>query len=361
MSKGGGSTTVQKADPWSGVKPYLESMYANVDQQLNNQLGYFPGQTYADFDPLQMIGMQGMLSQANNMMPSIEGYQGGLQGYMNAPLNITNDPAVQNMMDANRQQVTQALTEDWLPSISGDAAMAGQYGGSRQGIAEGQALGRAADALANANAQTALGAYGNAAKLAATGASLMPGAMQLGFMPSQTLMDVGGMLQGMDQQAINDAIQRYYYPEQKMWDTLGQAASIYSGAQPFGTSSTTGPGSSSAAGAIGGAMMGSQLLPAAASALAPAGMTLGSWALPSMQGIGSILGMLPFLSDRRVKTNIKPIGERDGHQWYTFEYKDPEKHGHGTFTGVMADEVEKIKPEAVTEIDGYKAVYYGML
>jgi len=66
-------------------------------------------------------------------------------------------------------------------------------------------------------------------------------------------------------------------------------------------------------------------------------------------------------SDRRLKENIQPIGtdERTGLNLYEFSYKN----GSGKrFIGVMADEVEKLYPEAVFEMpDGYKAVNYAAL
>jgi len=49
---------------------------------------------------------------------------------------------------------------------------------------------------------------------------------------------------------------------------------------------------------------------------------------------------------------------------YTYEYKPEFKDiaGHGTHIGVMAQEVEMVKPEAViTNADGYKMVNYGLL
>jgi hypothetical protein len=79
-----------------------------------------------------------------------------------------------------------------------------------------------------------------------------------------------------------------------------------------------------------------------------------------MPAASTALGFLA--SDRELKKDIVPVGEHNGYQWYEFEYKEPEKYGHGRFVGVMADEVEKIKPEAVAVMDnGYKAVHYGML
>jgi len=69
-----------------------------------------------------------------------------------------------------------------------------------------------------------------------------------------------------------------------------------------------------------------------------------------------------FASDPVVKENIQRIGELDnGLILYTFEYKDEYKdeHGHGTHIGVMADEVEKLMPEAIEmHPDGYRMVNY---
>jgi hypothetical protein len=88
-------------------------------------------------------------------------------------------------------------------------------------------------------------------------------------------------------------------------------------------------------------------------------------------GAGSIAsptGTFNFLkSDIRVKENIKPLGfTLNGLNIYSYEYKpefkDDQYAGHGTFIGVMAQEVEKVMPEAViTMNDGYKAVNYSML
>jgi len=71
------------------------------------------------------------------------------------------------------------------------------------------------------------------------------------------------------------------------------------------------------------------------------------------------------LSDPRVKENIKKIGKStNGLNIYEFDYKQEFKNiaGYGRFVGVMADEVEKIIPEAVLiHPTGYKMVNYSML
>ncbi|MEW9535712.1 tail fiber domain-containing protein [Agrobacterium radiobacter] len=66
-------------------------------------------------------------------------------------------------------------------------------------------------------------------------------------------------------------------------------------------------------------------------------------------------------SDRRVKKDIKPVGELMGERIYSYRYKgkfDDGKH----HIGVMAQNVEKHRPDAVmTGGDGVKRVHYGRL
>lgn len=63
-----------------------------------------------------------------------------------------------------------------------------------------------------------------------------------------------------------------------------------------------------------------------------------------------------IFSDERLKENIEPVGELyDGTNVYRYNYKgDTVPH-----IGVMAQEIEKTRPDAVVEIGGYKAVNYG--
>lgn len=66
----------------------------------------------------------------------------------------------------------------------------------------------------------------------------------------------------------------------------------------------------------------------------------------------------PFFSDRRLKHDVKRIGKTDdGLPIYSFKYKGDDNEQ--THVGFMADEVEKVKPEAVgVHPTGYKTVDY---
>lgn len=64
-----------------------------------------------------------------------------------------------------------------------------------------------------------------------------------------------------------------------------------------------------------------------------------------------------LFSDKNLKENIKPIGIENGHNVYEFNYKGDDRK----YIGVLAQEVEKIDPDAVSEICGYKAVNYNKI
>jgi hypothetical protein len=88
-------------------------------------------------------------------------------------------------------------------------------------------------------------------------------------------------------------------------------------------------------------------------------------------GAGDVLGTaaqlatLYMMSDERLKENIKPIGtSENGHKLYTWDWNDKAKKLgiNDPTTGVIAQEVMKYMPEAVTkDANGYYMVNYGVL
>ena len=98
----------------------------------------------------------------------------------------------------------------------------------------------------------------------------------------------------------------------------------------------------------------SQAAQAQASAAQSAGKTSGLGS--AIGGIAAGLGSL--FSDIRLKTDIRKIGTTDsGLSVYTYKYKS----GGPTHMGVMAQEVEINNPDAVSEVDGFKAVDYSKI
>lgn len=74
------------------------------------------------------------------------------------------------------------------------------------------------------------------------------------------------------------------------------------------------------------------------------------------------LGVAAF-SDRRLKDDIKFAGTENGHKVYTWRWNNKAKKLglEGVGHGVIADEVKKIKPEAVKAYMGFDTVDYEMI
>lgn len=105
----------------------------------------------------------------------------------------------------------------------------------------------------------------------------------------------------------------------------------------------TGAGNAYAAGKIG-----------AANAQAGAFQGISNAVSSYVGGMGGAGGMMGSSSDRRLKENIKKVGEDKGFNIYEFNYIGrPEK-----YRGVMAQEVIKTRPDAVINHDGFLRVFY---
>lgn len=84
-------------------------------------------------------------------------------------------------------------------------------------------------------------------------------------------------------------------------------------------------------------------------------------------GFNNLTGLIglgaSMFSDERLKSNITKTGEKGGFNIYQWDWNDKAKElglsGEGV--GVLASEVEKINPAAVTMRDGYKMVNYEMI
>lgn len=173
----------------------------------------------------------------------------------------------------------------------------------------------------------------------------------------QRQLDAAGLLGIGDFQRNLDSQQKTA-PLQALSAQTGLLGSIPTQFGEFGTPQQTIKTGGGLGGMLGGisniASLGSGLLGSAS-----AGATGLPWLASA--GIGSQLGGLgslaAFMSDERLKDNIVLVGNENGHKLYEFSYIGTPQR----FIGVMAQEVEKTNPEAVIEINGYKAVDYGAI
>lgn len=340
-SGGGNTTTTQKADPWSGVQPFLTSGYQQLYGMYQPGQGpqYFPGSTVAQSDPLMNIGsdmqmqhlnqiegvgntagntnqaMAGLsgagagsgLGTANSAMQQLNGYGGmssiGGLGALNAMngLQQAGDPANNPYFNAAVQSairpVTQNFQEQVLPGINQGAQEAGQFGGSRQGIAQGLAargytdtIGDIATNMGNSAYAQGLQAQQAAGQLglgfAGQGLGALSSAGQLGSSlygtgltgqgqsqalagSAQAALGAGGALVNqigqqrtdMTQAQLNDQVNRWNYQQNLPYTMISDYLSMLNGAQGGSTVAQQSGGSSGnrMTGALGGAATGAAL------------------------------------------------------------------------------------------------------
>ena len=159
-----------------------------------------------------------------------------------------------------------------------------------------------------------------------------------------------------NQQAYNQAMTNYNMP-------LNTLSSLRTGAQVQNPTFVNAPQQATTAGAdlLGATTAAGNYALAGSNASNAAQSNFNS----GLMGLGAA-GIMKY-SDIRTKENIVAIGMLpNGLPFYQFEYKSEFKDhplaGHGTHTGVMAQEVEAMYPNAVKTLEnGYKAVDYGQL
>ena len=112
---------------------------AATDLFNQGPLQFFPGQTFAGFDPLQQEGFQSQLDFARNVAPGIQGdifsslgRALGAEGTINAEDlidrnvgNLFNDPSVQAGLGTIESRANRNFMENVLPHVSDPCAQHG--------------------------------------------------------------------------------------------------------------------------------------------------------------------------------------------------------------------------------------------
>lgn len=191
----GYSKSVSSSDDrvWGDQSPYLADMYARASTLSNEQ-------------PAQNANQLTAQNMALDYADTING--GVVQPAQNAlnfalgAADVNQNPYLGQMAEAAARPLTQNLTENILPAIRSGATGAGQYGSSRQGIAEGIAARGTQQAIGDQVASLYSNAYGQG--LQAQGQALgQAGAVaNLGMMPSSIYQGVGQQQQDADWQQL---------------------------------------------------------------------------------------------------------------------------------------------------------------
>jgi Chaperone of endosialidase len=257
--------------------------------------------------PAYGAAMQGTAQAYQGFNP--QNYQQGVAGYMNPFINQAMGATAAQLQNVNQQQQQQLL---------GNTIQQGAFGGDRGNIAQAALMNQQNLALGNTLSNMASQGYQNAAQNYMTGlgqqgalanqmGALGAGAQTAGLAGAQAQLGAGTLGQQTQQAGLTALYNQFQQQQAYPFQTAQFLANIAEGTGALSGSTTT------------------QTSPTS------------------------------FFSDRRLKHDIHRIGETDeGLPIYKFKYKGDDK----TNIGFMADEVEKIHPEAVGESHGFKTVDY---
>lgn len=280
MSGGGGSapskqTTTQ--EPPAYLKPYLiEAADAAAAEFKQGPTSAYPGSTVLPFNQYQQSSMQGMLDTVNSgAYQALNNSAMEANSYaLNLPQNIQNNQQLKAIADANTQNVQKNLVENTLRQIRGEAVSTGNLDSTRTSIREGQAIGNAATAAADANARMYGDAYNNALKYSQVAQSQIPGLQNAMLQPHQVAGTVGDAYASLDQARANESMTKYYEEQNREAANISEYLSLLQGSSAGGSTTTKGQtaGPSSASRLLGAGMGGMGAYGMASSIPALAGM-----------------------------------------------------------------------------------------
>lgn len=261
MSKGGGggTNTVQRADPWVGQQPYLTDIYGE-SQRLYREgpMEFFPGQTFANpsdrtLQAEQMIANQAMGNQQVMADQVALANQFGLM----QPQMLSQNPYLAGATEAALRPIY-GQAQGLLQQARRGATAAGQLGGTRQAILEQGVIADYLQKAGDISSQMYSDAYSDAVDAQQRAISLAPSVMQMGLAPAQTLGQVGLSEQARQQQAIDDQRARFEFAQQAPQQALRDYSAVTLGSILPGstTTSMTGGDPSFMQRAIGGSLLG---------------------------------------------------------------------------------------------------------
>ena len=357
---GGSSSTVTQIQDI----PAYQQQESLTNEQTANAIAAQPyeayqGQTVAGFSPLQTQGMAQGTAAANSYQPYMDAANAattaGTQQWNPTTASQYMSPYASAAMQPQIQALQQQQALNNL-QIGSQATQAGAFGDAQQGVAQGLNNFYGNQALNNITATGMNTAYNNGEQQFNTAnqnqlaagqnyAGIGTAAQTAGLTGAQDVFNYGTQQQQLNQtqltEAYNSFLNQQNYPTQML--NLNMAA-----------------------------LANSPYTQANYQSLAPTNATaqnLGAFGALA-GGVGSLLGGTGsngstsaggnvFGSDRRFKKNAKKIGElASGIAVYLYQYLWEEKY----HVGCMADEVEKIIPEAVLTNDlGYKFINYNMV
>lgn len=240
MSKNAGNTSTMAETNYPSFQlPAVQQMISEA-QRLYASPGpsLFPGSRVAPFNPLEQQGQEALVGAANTSLPAIANGAGQYAGFnLGKGRDPNANPYFQSTLNSAVRPIREQLLEQVLPSIRNQSLVAGTYGGSRQGIAEGLATKGAINAAQDTTANLSSQEYNNAQNRAMSTLNFLPTLQSLITAPGQVLSGVGETQRGLAQAQLDEQAQKYEYEQQLPYQKLAEFANYIR--SPYGSTATS--------------------------------------------------------------------------------------------------------------------------
>lgn len=348
------STQTVNTGPWEAQQPYLKDVFSEAQRLYGDKTSpaYFPGSTVAGPTAAQTQGYQAAIDRATAGSPLLPAANKTALSTINGSfLDPSSNPYLAKTYGAAADQVGRTFQNVTAPTTDAMFSGAGRYGsGARYNAQRNNDMGLGVT-LDNLGTSIYGGNYQNERGIQAATTANAPTMAAADYIDPTALETAGGQQQQQQQSQLSDQVNRWNYDQNRPWNNLARYQSMVQGNYgQQGTTTSTQPYFSNPAGNILGGVMG-------------LGSLFGSLATPGLgkvSALGNVFGANGLnWSDARLKEDIAPIGKtNDGQTLYSYRYK-----GDSTpQVGLMAQEVERTRPEAVVtdSLTGFKAVNYDL-
>lgn len=211
---------------------------SNAGTIANSQ---YPGSAPVGFSPETQVSQNLAIQNAAAAQDQVQNINNGVNYGLTGAMDVENNPYLGKAISAAVRPIEQSYTDAGgvMSQIRTNAGQAGQVGSSRQGIAEGLAAGRMAQAQGDVSAKIASDAYNKGQETFQKTLTFAPQAMEAGMTPVNWLSSVGAQKENLGQAQLDYAANEKLWGMNAPWIPLQNYASLVYGGSVPSTSATT--------------------------------------------------------------------------------------------------------------------------
>lgn len=204
------STTTTKQELSPEQRQLIAAASPALTTFANNPPTDYPGERLAKLNPWETEAQHLAIGAAYGPAQQIADQAASTTSFLSGPnLYAESNPYLQSAIDTAIRPQRQTFGETILPGIRNNATSSGQFGGSRQGIAEGIASRGLSDAIAGTASSMSNANYQRGQESLVAALQAAPLTQQIQFTPASVVGSVGAQLHAQEQAQIDAQIQKY--------------------------------------------------------------------------------------------------------------------------------------------------------